>query len=154
MTRVALVLGSVSTGGSVDAPVGRHPVERTKMAVTPGGKPARTFYQVLEKLQGCTLLGCSLETGRTHQIRVHMHSIGHPLLGDPVYGGKSERNIQDATRLIGFCRQALHAYRLELTHPQHGARMTWHAPLPDDMKNLLLALGHKSNSAAAFSIWA
>lgn len=151
---LALVLGSVSTGGSVDAPVGRHPVERTKMAVTPGGKPARTFYQVLEKLQGCTLLGCSLETGRTHQIRVHMHSIGHPLLGDPVYGGKSGRNIQDATRLTGFCRQALHAYRLELTHPQHGARMTWHAPLPDDMKNLLLALGHKSNSAAAFSIWA
>ena len=151
---LALVLGSVSAGGSVDAPVGRHPVERTKMAVTPGGKPARTFYQVLEKLQGCTLLGCSLETGRTHQIRVHMHSIGHPLLGDPVYGGKPGRNIPDATRLTGFCRQALHAYRLELTHPQHGARMAWHAPLPDDMKNLLLMLGHQSNSSAAVSIWA
>jgi 23S rRNA pseudouridine1911/1915/1917 synthase len=150
---LALVGGIVSKDGWVDAPVGRHPVERTKMAVTAGGKPARTFYHVLEKLDGCTLLRCSLETGRTHQIRVHMHSVGHPLLGDPVYGGKPGRNIQVAMTTTGFCRQALHAYRLELTHPHHGKRMAWRAPLPGDMKDLLLELGHRGNSAAAASIW-
>jgi 23S rRNA pseudouridine1911/1915/1917 synthase len=117
------------------------------MAVTANGKPARTFYQVLEKLDGCTLLGCRLETGRTHQIRVHMHSIGHPLLGDPVYKGKPDRNIQNVTRLTGFSRQALHAQRLELTHPQDGMRMDWEAPLPDDMQNLLRVLGHQNNQS-------
>jgi 23S rRNA pseudouridine1911/1915/1917 synthase len=144
---LALVLGTVSIDGWVDAPVGRHPVERTKMAVTANGKPARTFYQVLEKLDGCTLLRCRLETGRTHQIRVHMHSIGHPLLGDPVYGGKPDRNIQNLARLAAFSRQALHAQRLELTHPQRGTRMAWEAPLPDDMKNLLLLLRRQSNKS-------
>ena len=144
---LALVLGIVSIDGWVDAPVGRHPVERTKMAVTPNGKPARTFYQVLEKLDGCTLLRCRLETGRTHQIRVHMHSVGHPLLGDPVYRGKPDRHIQNVTRLAGFSRQALHAHRLELTHPQHGRRIAWEAPLPDDMNNLLLMLRHRNNKS-------
>ncbi|WON74501.1 23S rRNA pseudouridine(1911/1915/1917) synthase RluD [Nitrosospira sp. Is2] len=144
---LALVLGAISVDGCVDAPVGRHPVERTKMAVTANGKPARTFYRVLEKLDGCTLLRCRLETGRTHQIRVHMHSIGHPLLGDPVYKGKPDGSIQNVIRLAGFSRQALHAQRLELTHPQHGTRMAWEAPLPDDMKNLLLMLGHQSNKS-------
>jgi 23S rRNA pseudouridine1911/1915/1917 synthase len=150
---LALVLGTVSADGWVDAPVGRHPIERTKMAVTAGGKPARTFYHVLEKLDGCTLLRCSLETGRTHQIRVHMHSVGYPLLGDPVYGGKPGRNIRHATLMTvtGLSRQALHAYRLELAHPQNGTRMAWCAPLPDDMKNLLLMLGHQSSTVA--SIW-
>jgi 23S rRNA pseudouridine1911/1915/1917 synthase len=144
---LALVLGAISLDGCVDAPVGRHPVERTKMAVTANGKPARTFYRVLEKLDGCTLLRCRLDTGRTHQIRVHMHSIGHPLLGDPVYKGKPDERIQNVTRLAGFSRQALHAQRLELTHPQHGTRMAWEAPLPDDMKNLLLMLRHQSNKS-------
>jgi 23S rRNA pseudouridine1911/1915/1917 synthase len=144
---LALVLGTISKDGWVEAPVGRHPVERTKMAVTANGKPARTFYQVLEKLDGCTLLRCRLETGRTHQIRVHMHSIGHPLLGDPVYKGKPDRNIQKVTRLAGFSRQALHAQRLELTHPQYGTRMAWEAPLPDDMQNLLRMLGHQNNKS-------
>ena len=76
-----------------------------------------------------------------------MHSIGHPLLGDPVYKGKPDRSIQNVTRLAGFSRQALDAQRLELTHPQHGTRMAWEAPLPDDMKNLLLMLGYQSNKS-------
>ncbi|SEO76310.1 23S rRNA pseudouridine(1911/1915/1917) synthase RluD [Nitrosovibrio sp. Nv6] len=138
---LALVLGQVSTDGWVDAPVGRHPVQRTKMAVIASGKEARTHYRVLEKFDDCTLLQCSLETGRTHQIRVHMHSIGHPLLGDPVYGGKPKKSIHNTGQLLArFPRQALHAQRLELTHPQQGKRMTWEAALPEDMNSLLLVL--------------
>ncbi|MDN5881895.1 MAG: 23S rRNA pseudouridine(1911/1915/1917) synthase RluD [Nitrosospira sp.] len=138
---LALVLGHVPVDGRVDAPVGRHPVQRTKMTVTMSGKEARTHYRVLEQFDGCTLLRCSLETGRTHQIRVHMHSIGHPLVGDPVYGGKPKKISQAAGRLIaGFSRQALHAQKLELSHPQHGKRMVWGAPLPEDMNKLLLML--------------
>lgn len=138
---LALVLGHVSVEGWIDAPVGRHPVQRTKMAVTMSGKEARTHYRVMEKFDGCTLLQCSLETGRTHQIRVHMHSIGHPLVGDPVYGGKPKKIARETGQLIaGFSRQALHAQRLELSHPQHGKKMTWEAVLPEDMNNLLLAL--------------
>jgi 23S rRNA pseudouridine1911/1915/1917 synthase len=86
---LALVWGRVSSHGWVDAPVGRHPVQRTRMAVVASGKEARTRYEVLEQFADCTLLRCSLETGRTHQIRVHMQSLGHPLAGDPVYGGKA-----------------------------------------------------------------
>jgi 23S rRNA pseudouridine1911/1915/1917 synthase len=138
---LALVLGDILVDGWIDAPVGRHPVHRTKMAVTGSGKEARTHYRVLEKFDGCTLLQCSLETGRTHQIRVHMHSIGHPLAGDPVYGGKPKKITQDAGRLIAsFPRQALHAQRLELSHPQHGEKVTWEATLPEDMSRLLSML--------------
>lgn len=138
---LALVLGHVSVDGWVDAPIGRHPLHRTKMAVTANGKEARTHYRVVERFDGCTLLHCSLETGRTHQIRVHMHSIGHPLAGDPVYGGKPKKTLQETGRLIaGFPRQALHAQRLELSHPQHGKRMAWEAALPEDMNRLLLML--------------
>lgn len=138
---LALVLGRVPTGGWIDAPVGRHPVQRTKMAVVASGKEARTHYQILEKFDECTLLRCSLETGRTHQIRVHMHSMGHPLLGDPVYGGKPKRIIQNTgPSLPRFPRQALHAQRLELTHPQRDIRMAWEAALPEDMNSLLLTL--------------
>jgi 23S rRNA pseudouridine1911/1915/1917 synthase len=138
---LALVLGQVADGGSVDAPVGRHPVQRTRMAVTTGGKQARTFYHPEEMLDGCTLLRCRLETGRTHQIRVHMQSIGHPLLGDQVYGSR-QRNISLhlAQCLSGFSRQALHAQKLELAHPQHGERMAWEAAMPEDMHSLLSAL--------------
>jgi 23S rRNA pseudouridine1911/1915/1917 synthase len=137
---LALVLGQVAAGGWVDAPVGRHPVQRTKMAVIASGKEARTHYRIQEKFDESTLLQCSLETGRTHQIRVHMHSIGHPLLGDPVYGGKPKKSILETIRLIGFSRQALHAQRLELTHPRRGTRMSWESPLPEDMGSLLLML--------------
>lgn len=138
---LALVLGHVAHDGQVDAPVGRHPVQRTKMAVTASGKEARTHYRVLEQFDGCTLLQCSLETGRTHQIRVHMHSIGHPLVGDPVYGGKPKKTAQETGRLLAsFPRQALHAQRLELSHPQNGEIMAWQAALPEDMAGLLHAL--------------
>lgn len=138
---LALVQGHVSHDGSVDAPVGRHPVQRTKMAVSSNGKEARTHYRVLEHLDGCTLLLCGLETGRTHQIRVHMHSLDHPLVGDPVYGGKPKKIAQEIGQLLSrFPRQALHAQKLGLTHPQSGKSMTWEAALPEDMERLLQAL--------------
>lgn len=137
---LALVWGSVSSHGWVDAPVGRHPIQRTRMAVTASGKEARTRYEVLEQFADCTLLRCSLETGRTHQIRVHMQSLGHPLVGDPLYGGKPKKGSGATMQLTAFPRQALHAHRLELTHPQHGQRMAWEASLPEDMSNLLLML--------------
>jgi 23S rRNA pseudouridine1911/1915/1917 synthase len=143
---IALVLGDVTDDGSVDAPIGRHSVHRTKMAVVVGGKEARTHFQVVEKLKGCTLLRCSHETGRTHQIRVHMHSLGHPLVGDPVYGGKRLGIEPEARRLIAdFPRQALHAAQLELVHPRIGRQMTWDAPLPEDMRKLLLMLHQLGN---------
>ncbi|PTQ80299.1 ribosomal large subunit pseudouridine synthase D [Nitrosospira multiformis] len=137
---LALVWGSISSHGWVDAPVGRHPVQRTRMAVVASGKEARTRYEVLEQFTDCTLLRCSLETGRTHQIRVHMQSLGYPLVGDPLYGGKAKKGSSATMQLAAFPRQALHAHRLELTHPQNGQRMGWEAPLPEDMSNLLLML--------------
>lgn len=138
---LALVLGEITQSGSVDAPVGRHPIHRTKMAVIPTGKSARTHYQVIENFEGCTLLQCSLETGRTHQIRVHMGSIGYPLVGDPVYGGKPKNTQQKIGQiLINFPRQALHAEKLALTHPQTQQILTWEVGIPDDINHLLQAL--------------
>ena len=138
---LALVLGEVEQDGNVDAPIGRHPIHRTKMAVTTKGKSARTFYQVIEAFEGCTLLQCSLETGRTHQIRVHMNSIGYPLVGDPVYGGKPKKTRQVIGQLlINFPRQALHAQKLALTHPQTGQIMKWETVVPGDMNYLLQVL--------------
>lgn len=132
---LALVHGIVERGGIVEAPIGRHPVERVRMAVTERGKPARTHYDVLEHFAGATLLRCRLDTGRTHQIRVHMHSIGHALVGDPLYGRRQGR----ATALA-FSRQALHAERLGLIHPATGELREWFAPLPPDMQALLQSL--------------
>lgn len=129
----ALVRGRVERGGTVDAPIGRHPTQRIKMAVVRTGKPARTHYRVVERFIDCTLVECALETGRTHQIRVHMTSIGHPLVGDPVYGG-------GASRVPGgpaFHRQALHARRLGLVHPASGKSMLWKSNVPDDMADLI-----------------
>lgn len=138
---LALVRGDVKTGGTVDAPIGRHPQQRTRMAVVSNGKEARTHYQVLEQFDGITLLQCSLETGRTHQIRVHMHTLGHPLLGDPIYGGRPKKMSSHTGGMqIDFSRQALHAQRLELAHPRHGQTMAWEAPLPSDMNDLLTTL--------------
>lgn len=136
---LALVHGLVTRGGSVDAPVGRHPTQRTRMAVVERGRPALTHYEVLQHCEGqATLLRCRLETGRTHQIRVHMLSLGHPLVGDPVYG-KSRRSALALLNL--FKRQALHAARLSLQHPDNGETMTWEAALPPDFAQLLDALG-------------
>jgi 23S rRNA pseudouridine1911/1915/1917 synthase len=131
---LALVHGTVDAGGTVDAPLGRHPTQRIKMAVLKhGGKEARTHYAVKESFPACTLVECRLETGRTHQIRVHMASIRHPLVGDPVYG---KAKCGDAL-LDAFPRQALHAWRLALMHPESCAEMHWKAPLPDDFAQLL-----------------
>lgn len=127
---LAVVLGNLERAGQVEAPIGRHPVQRTKMAVVAGGKPALTHYRVLEQFNQCTLIECVLETGRTHQIRVHMASIKHPLLGDPVYG-------RQHALLPPFGRQALHAFRLGLIHPVRGSTMSWESPLPEDMRQLL-----------------
>ena len=134
---LALALGSVAGDGTVDAPMGRHAVQRTKMAVVrSGGKEARTHYAVRERFAKCTLLECRLETGRTHQIRVHLASIKHPLAGDPTYG----RAKSGDARLDAFPRQALHAWRLALRHPVGGAEMHWESPLPDDFARLLESL--------------
>ena len=134
---LALVHGSVARDGSVDAPIGRHQTLRTRMAVTEYGRAARTNYRVLERFDKATLLECSLDTGRTHQIRVHLQSIGHPLVGDPVY--RAGRGAAPGP-LASFKRQALHAYRLGLVHPVSSAAMHWEAPVPADMRTLLDAL--------------
>ena len=139
---LALVHGSVTGGGSVDAPIGRHPVQRTKMAVISrggAGREARTHYAVRERFAAATLVECRLETGRTHQIRVHMTSIGHPLVGDAVYG---KRKSADA-RLDSFRRQALHAWRLALVHPASRVEVAWESPLPADFAGLLESLRHE-----------
>jgi 23S rRNA pseudouridine1911/1915/1917 synthase len=127
-TYLALVRGRIARPGRVEAPIGRHPVHRTRMAVVAGGKPAVTHYRVREALPAHTLLECDLETGRTHQIRVHLASIGHPIEGDAVYAGRGER-------LLG--RQALHAWKLALRHPASGQAVRFESPLPADMAGLL-----------------
>jgi 23S rRNA pseudouridine1911/1915/1917 synthase len=130
-TYLALARGKVAGPGKVDAPVGRHPVHRTRMAVVAGGKPAVTRYRVRERFAAHTLLECELETGRTHQIRVHLASIGHPLEGDPVYAGRGPRLIE---------RQALHAWKLAFAHPRGGKLVSFESPLPADLAALLESL--------------
>lgn len=141
---LALVQGQVTIGGNVDAPIGRHPRERLRMAVVESGKPAITHFRVLERYSAHTLLQVRLETGRTHQIRVHMASIHYPLVGDPLYGGRlripAAASEQLRTALTGFRRQALHARRLELRHPASGEDVGWEVEMPDDMQNLTAAL--------------
>lgn len=142
---LAVVNGVPVAGGMVDAPVGRHPVDRQRMAVTPGGKPAVTHYRVLRRFRAHALLRVKLETGRTHQIRVHMAHIRLPLLGDPVYGGRPRLPPRASPRCIeviqNFRRQALHAERLALSHPVSGERLEWRAEIPADLAELLAVLG-------------
>ncbi len=137
----ALVQGQLGSGGTVDAPIGRHPTQRTRMAVVGNGRPAITHYLVVARFARCTLVECRLETGRTHQIRVHMAHIGHPLVGDPVYG---QRRTGDAV-LDRFPRQALHAFRLGLVHPHSGAAMEWSVPMAADFAVLVDALRGRSS---------
>ena len=141
---LAVVNGVPVAGGRVDAPVGRHPVDRQRMAVTPGGKPAVTHYRVLRRFRAHALLRVKLETGRTHQIRVHLAHIRLPLLGDPVYGGRPKLPPRASPRCIeviqNFRRQALHAERLALTHPVTGERLEWREEIPADLAELLAAL--------------
>ncbi|MDQ3261198.1 MAG: 23S rRNA pseudouridine(1911/1915/1917) synthase RluD [Pseudomonadota bacterium] len=135
---LAIVDGVVAAEGRVDAPIGRDPRERTRMAIAPNGKPSVTHYRPVECFAQHTLLMCRLETGRTHQIRVHLRSIDHALLGDPVYRGKPRGLPPDlANEIKAFGRQALHATRLGLVHPVSGQAMEWHAPLPVDMAKLV-----------------
>jgi 23S rRNA pseudouridine1911/1915/1917 synthase len=138
-TYLALAHGEPPAQGTIDAPIGRDPRARTRMAVNSRGREARTSYKVIERFDRIALLECRLDTGRTHQIRVHLQHIGHPIVGDTVYrrGAKT-----DAMRGVKFPRQALHATALELSHPRSGKRMSWSAPLPADMKNLLAGLRH------------
>ena len=129
---LVIVRGEVANeSGVIDAPIGRHPAQRTRMAVVPRGRPAVTRYRVRERFAGATLLECRLGTGRTHQIRVHLQHLGHPVLGDPVYG---------RTRVPEMNRQALHAARLEFVHPRAGAHLAFAAPLADDFVALLARL--------------
>lgn len=139
----AIVVGVIVSGGKVDAPISRHGVMRQKMAVVPTGKQAISHYRVLERFRSHTHTRVKLETGRTHQIRVHMAHIGFPLVGDPVYGGRFRIPPGASPTLVEslreFPRQALHARFLELDHPATGVRMKWESPLPDDF-NWLLSL--------------
>ena len=141
---LALVRGQVIGGGQVEKAIGRHPTRRTRMAVQRSGKHAVTHYSIEERLTRFTLLRCRLETGRTHQIRVHMAHIKHPLVGDPGYGGRArlpagcDQAVIEAVR--DFHRQALHACELQLAHPVTGKAEKWQAPLPADFQALLETL--------------
>jgi 23S rRNA pseudouridine1911/1915/1917 synthase len=130
---LAVVQGDPPASGVIDAPLGRDVRSRTRMAVTHRGKEARTSYRVLERFGEAALVECRLETGRTHQIRVHFQHIRHPLVGDTVYRRGTRHGM-------AFPRQALHAVELSLMHPENGQRMTWQAPLPADMRRLLKKL--------------
>lgn len=145
---LALVSTAVTSGGRVAAAIARHRRDRTRMAVHPDGRAAVTHYRVEERFAAHTLLRCMLETGRTHQIRVHMAWLRQPLVGDPVYGGRirlpkgaSEEVI---AALSGFRRQALHAARLRLVHPATGEAVSWQSPLPADFAHLLEVLRQQS----------
>lgn len=133
---LAVVLGQPPDCGVVDAPIGRHPVHRTRMAVVEDGREARTRYQVLERFAGAALVECRLETGRTHQIRVHLSHLGHPLVGDATY----RRRRSGSPPADAFPRQALHARQLGLLHPVSRQECAWESELPADMAELLVGL--------------
>lgn len=142
---MAVCIGAMTGGGRIDVPLGRHPRDRKKMAVVAtGGKEAITHYRVAERFANHTCISVRLETGRTHQIRVHMAHQHYPLIGDPTYGGRpriprgAEQPLIDGLR--GFSRQALHARALGLIHPQHQELCEWEVPLPADMEELLALL--------------
>ncbi len=141
---LAIVTGVLVAGGTVEAPIGRHPTHRTRMAVVGNGKPAITHYRVIERFRAHTSVRVQLETGRTHQIRVHLAHKRYPVVGDSIYGGRlqippnSDETFKETLRT--FSRQALHAARLGLIHPISGELMQWEAELPEDMQSLLEAL--------------
>ncbi len=140
----AIVTGVLTAGGTVDEPIGRHHIDRKRMTVNESGKPSVTHYRVEQRFRAHTHIRCKLETGRTHQIRVHMAFIRHPLIGDPVYGGrfKMPKGLTETAReqLQSFRRQALHAGLLGFEHPESGEMVSWQVPIPDDMQHLLAIL--------------
>ncbi len=141
---LAVCSGVMTGGGTVDEPIGRHRTQRTRMAVRRDGRPAVTHYRVLQRFRAHTLVRAELESGRTHQIRVHLAHIGNAIVGDPLYGGRRRMPAgcapQLAAALGAFRRQALHAERLALDHPLTGRRLEWQAPVPEDFRALLVAL--------------
>src|SRR5262245_43715655 len=148
---LAVCVGVMTAGGTVDAPIDRHPVDRLRMAVRADGREAVTHYRVIERYRRHTAVRVQLDTGRTHQIRLHLAHAGYPLVGDPVYGkrlalppGATERL---SAVLRGFRRQALHAARLVLPHPRQGRDVEFTAPVPADLQELLAALGDDARQA-------
>ena len=136
---LAIAYGTPSpTAGAIDAPIGRHPQRRKEMTVLSHGRPARTLYRTLAAAAGISLLELDLETGRTHQIRVHLKHIGHPLVGDPVYGEARWKGLPRPVQapLRGFPRPALHAWRLAFQHPGTGEALSFEAPVPEDLREL------------------
>jgi 23S rRNA pseudouridine1911/1915/1917 synthase len=148
---LAVCVGAMTGGGTVDAAIGRHRTQRTKMTVRSDGRAAVTHYRIEKRYRGHTLARVRLETGRTHQIRVHMAHAKFPIVGDPVYGGRRRLPAGASAELIaaieGFPRQALHAARLTFAHPKTGKRVSYEAPLPDDLKKLLGALQRDAEQA-------
>jgi len=136
---LAVAHGLIAADGTIDAPIARHPKDRIKMAVVRTGKPSITHYHVLERFTAYTLIECRLETGRTHQIRVHMAHINHPLAADPVYGIAPKMDTSSEVRMAleELNRQALHARKLSLVHPESGKTMTWKAAIPFDLEQLI-----------------
>jgi len=145
---LAVVRGYITAGGTINEPLARHPTDRKRYAVRAGGKEAITHYRVEQRFAKHTLLKVKLETGRTHQIRVHLSHRHHSLVGDQVYGGRYKA-IANASELLsetlkGFKRQALHAARLGVVHPVSGEEISWACDMPDDMKNLVRVLEQES----------
>jgi len=140
----AIIQGVLPSGGTITAPIGRHTQNRKRMAVVETGKAATTHYRVIEKFRAHTWIQLKLETGRTHQIRVHMAHLNYPILGDKTYGGRLRLPKQASPTLVHliqtFPRQALHAKQLRLVHPVTQEEMQWESPLPLDMQQLLTAL--------------
>ncbi len=140
----AIAVGVLTAGGTVDEPIGRHHIDRKRMAVSNAGKPSITHYRVEQRFKAHTHIRCKLETGRTHQIRVHMAHIRHPLLGDAVYGGrfKFPKGVSEQTReaIKGFNRQALHAGLLGFIHPKTEQEVSWKIDMPEDMQTMLEVL--------------
>lgn len=147
---LTIVNGVMVAGGTVDAPIGRHRTQRTRMAVSDRGKPAVSHYRVMKKYRAHTLVQVKLESGRTHQIRVHMAHLHYPVVGDPVYGGRlkipagASEGLKNVLR--GFKRQALHALKLSLIHPGTGKRVQWATSVPEDMSKLMEALAQDAKS--------
>jgi 23S rRNA pseudouridine1911/1915/1917 synthase len=150
---LAVVAGVPTAGRTIDAPIGRHSQHRTRMAVRQGGKPAITHFRVDERFRAHSALQVRLESGRTHQIRVHLAHIGLPIVGDRLYGGRPRLPLQPGPAVLaavqGFRRQALHARRLHLQHPTLNQEMSWQAPLPQDLQALIAALRNDAGGAGA-----